>query len=233
MTSDPPGRRVPGVVRQGAEALPAVEGAVMGAPPAAAGVLRIASWNMTHWTAAKVERLQDALDFHLIGLQETHLASLPLEYAQSTARRVGFRLHHGRPAAYTSSGMFGRTCGVGFLARDGVAVNPVVPVGAAWRRLHGWRRLHAVRLPPRPGLPHGVLVVTIYAPLQGHDQAAEKAAFNAALLEMTFALDMQVPTLLIGDFNGSTCPPRDYCSTSGRGRPACELLNKLLGLGST
>jgi hypothetical protein len=92
--------------------------------------------------------------------------------------------------------------------------------------------LHVVQLAPRPGLLRGLLLVTLYAPLRGHDQQVLKAQFNAALLEMTHTLDMQVPTLLLGDFNGSACPPRDYCGVSGRGRPACALLAQLLGPGS-
>ena len=99
---------------------------------------------------------------------------------------------------------------MGFLAREGVAVQPVVPRGAAWRRLHSMCRVHAVRLPPRSGLPQGLLLLSIYAPLQGHGQQVDRAQFTAAMLELIFGLDMQVPTLLLGDFNGSTCPPWDY-----------------------
>ena len=84
---------------------------------------------------------------------------------------------------------------------SGVSVSPVPPSGAAWRMLHAVRRLHVVRLPPRPGLPHGLLLVSLYAPLS--TQPVDRTQFDAALLEFTHALDMQTPTLLLGDFNGS------------------------------
>ena len=43
---------------------------------------------------------------------------------------------------------------------------------------------------------------------------------------------MQIPTLLLGDFNGSVAPARDYRSHSGARRPVCPLLAQLLGPGS-
>ena len=52
------------------------------------------------------------------------------------------------------------------------------------------------------------------------------------MMELVHALDMQVPTLLVGDFNGSACPSRDFQSASGSRRAACPLLAQLLGPGA-
>ena len=43
------------------------------------------------------------------------------------------------------------------------------------------------------------------------------------------ALDLQVPTLLLGDFNGSVDPTRDY--SAGEQRTVCPVLSRLLGPG--
>ena len=122
-------------------------------------------------------------------------------------------------------------CGVGFLAKQGL-VFPVVPAGAAWRRLHAMSRLHAVRVAPRPGLPHGVLLFSVYTPLQVRAQQAVRAQFVSLMLELCHTLDMQVPTLLLGDFNGSADPPRDFLSASRLKRAVCPLLTQLLGPGA-
>ena len=50
--------------------------------------------------------------------------------------------------------------------------------------------------------------------------------------EFVHGLDMQVPTLLLGDFNGSLEPALDYHSASGMRRAACPLLVHLLGPGA-
>ena len=49
--------------------------------------------------------------------------------------------------------------------------------------------------------------------------------------EHLHALDMQIPTLLLGDFNGALFPERDFLSTSGSRRAVCPLLAHLLGPG--
>eukprot|EP00667_Euglena_gracilis_P025253 EG_transcript_29541 len=101
-----------------------------------------------------------------------------------------------------------------------------MPACPAWRRLHAMRRLHGVRLAPRPGLPLGLLLLSVYAPLS---HQAERRPFDLEFAALVFALDMQVPTLLLGDFNGSVSPATDYLN-SGR-RPPCGLLADLLGPG--
>ena len=170
------------------------------------------------------------LEMDVLALQETHLAPVPLETAHTTARVRGLRLHHGRPAVPTPGGTWGRACGVGFLAVEAVALQVVLPHGAAWRRLHAIRRVHAVRLAPRPGLPRGLLLVSVYAPQQSRALEVERLQFAATFLDFVHSLDMQVPTLLLGSFNGTTCPSRDYMS-GGAGRLACPLLMRLLGPG--
>ena len=192
----------------------------------------VGTWNMSHWTAAKAHVIATEVQAMVLAVQETHLAAFPLECAHGTARNVGLHLHHGHPVPPVARAVYGRSCGVGFLAQQGLPLVPVLPVGAAWRRLHAQGRLHAVRLAPRPGLPLGMLLVSVYAPLQGHGQQASRAAFVALMLEVTHSMDMQVPTFLMGDFNGSCDPARDFRSTSGQRRAACPLLVQLLGPGA-
>ena len=86
-------------------------------------------------------------------------------------------------------------------------------------------RVHAVLVPPRPDLPLGVRLFSVYAPLQ-RDGARDE--FTRLFLEMVAVLDMQIPTLVLGDFNGTVSPCRDYSSGDG---PVCGLLSRLLGPG--
>jgi hypothetical protein len=101
----------------------------------------------------------------------------------------------------------------------------ISPNGATWRRLHYMGRLSTVRLHP----PHGLLLVSIYAPLQirSHAVAREKFVF----LVFTHNLNMQTSTLLLGYFNGSADPQQEFLSNSGKRRPVCPLLSTLLGAG--
>ena len=130
-----------------------------------------------------------------------------------------------------AGGTFGRACGVGFVARQGVPLMPMIPVGAAWRWLRAVCRMHAVRLPPHEGLPRGLLLISIYAPLQTLQQAVERMKLVEALGEVTHILDLQEPVLMLGDYNGSVCPARDFLGESGTRREACPLLARLLGPG--
>ena len=118
---------------------------------------------------------------------------------------------------------------MGFLVDEAVAVEVALPKGAAWWRLHAMRRVHAVRFAPRPGLPRGLLLVSVYAPQQAKELEAQRVVFAAAFLDFIHCLDMQVPALLLGDFNGTVNPPRDYQGASGARRLACPLLVQLLG----
>ena len=193
--------------------------------------LRVGTWNVSHWAVAKVDVCRN-LEADVLALQETHLAPVPLETAHTSPRSRGMRLFHGRPAQPTPGGIWGRARGVGFLAAEGVALQPTLPIGASWRRLHAMRRVHAVRLAPSPGLPLGLLLVSVYAPQQSRALQGERVQFAAAFLDFIHSLDMQVPTLLLGDFNGTVCPARDYLAASGARRPACPLLMRLLGPGA-
>ena len=187
------------------------------------------TWNVSHWSAAKATIMATSVGADVLAVQETHLAPLPLEWAHTTARSLGLHLHHGRPAAPLAGSPHGRSCGVGFVAAQGVALSPVLPSGTSWRQLHAMRRLHAVKLAPRPGIPRGLLLLSVYAPLQERQHAVDRSKFTDALLAVTHTLDMQVPTLLMGDFNGALIPARDCRSTHSRS--PCPLLLQLLGPG--
>ena len=102
--------------------------------------------------------------------------------------------------------------------------------GLAW--LHAQGRLHGVRVPPREGLPRGLLVLSVYAPLQVRRMAVERRKYTEALADVTYQLDMQEPVLLVGDFNGSVNPERDFMGESGCKRETCGLLRRLLGPGA-
>lgn len=202
-------------------------------PPADAGALRLrlGSWNISHWTPAKAGTIAQEIGLDVLAVQETHLATLPLEWAHGTCRNLDLHLHHGRPVPPLPNRVDGRSCGVGFVARKGVALTPILPIGAAWRKLHAAARLSAVRLPPRIGLPKGLLLFSIYAPLQVRAQALVREQFVSLVLEVTHGLDLQTPTLLLGDFNGSADPHLDFVSVSAQRRPVCPLLSSLLGPG--
>ena len=184
---------------------------------------------MSHWTPAKASAVA-ALDFDVLAIQETHLAAVLLERAHTTVRHLQLHLHHGPPVPSLAHSEHGRSVGVGFLCRSGLPVSPVVPQFPAWCRLAYMRRLHAVAVAPRPDLPRGLLLFSVYAPLDRN--STERASFDLAFEELSHSLDMQVPTLLLGDWNGSVLPYRDYCSRSGRQRQPCPLLAHLTGPGA-
>ena len=85
-------------------------------------------------------------------------------------------------------------------------------------------RLHGVEVPPRQGLPRGLRLFSVYAPLR---QDPSQDAFVATFLDFVSGLDMQIPTLFLGDFNGTVCPDRDYSSGLAGVSP---LLTRLLDL---
>ena len=193
--------------------------------------LRIATWNISHWSRPKVERAAFEIPFDILAVQETHLAIVPLERAHTTAASLDLHLHHGRPVPPSGHSLHVRSCGFGFLARRGLALSKVLPTTAAGRRLHAHGRWHAVRLAPRSDLPHGLLLVTIYAPLESQRHGMEREQWQELMQEHLHALDMQIPTLLLGDFNGALFPERDFSSSSGSRRAVCPLLAHLLGPG--
>ena len=193
--------------------------------------LSLGSWNMSHWTASKARTVFDEVGADVLALQETHLAPMPLQWAHGTVRAAGWHLLHGHPVPPAAGSTFGKSCGVGFVLRAGLAAAAALPVGAAWRWLHRVGRLHGIRLAPRPGLPKGLLLLTLYAPLQTRQQQVERSKFVAALIEVTHGLDLQVPTLLMGDYNGSAFPNRDFLGETSARRGACPLLTHLLGPG--
>ena len=86
---------------------------------------------MSTWSAAKAQIILGDIGVDILAVQETHLAAFPLECAHGTVRNLGLCLHHGHPVFAAYRGVYGRSCGVGFVARQGVAISPVVPVGVA------------------------------------------------------------------------------------------------------
>ena len=190
-------------------------------------VVLVGSWNVSWWSADRIAPICSlGKGLRILALQETRLARLPLETARGTARAGGFTIHHGEPVPVTRVGGHGNSCGVGFLTPSGVAVSRLPPQGAAWQKLSSMARVHAILIPPLPGLPRGVRLFSIYAPLQ-RDTIRDE--FNSAFPDMVFGLDMQVPTLIMGDFNGTIAPQRDYQHTQNP--VVCPLLARLLGPG--
>ena len=184
----------------------------------------IGTWNVSGWSSHRLAPIS-SLGTTLFAVQETKLSSLFVGKVCSSLKCTGFTLHHGWAVPARRVGGHGASCGVGVLAGDGVAVSPLPPEGPAWKRLFAMSRVHGVFVRPRPSLPQGLRVFSIYAPLQ---RDATREAFNLAFIDLVASLDMQLPTLFMGDFNGTIAPERDYSSGEG---PVCPLLSRLLGPG--
>ena len=189
--------------------------------------MSVGSWNLSGWSAGRLRAIAEDLDVGVLAVQETHLMPVKLERAHGAARRVGCRLVHGRavPPMETRRTQ-GQHLGVGFVVRQAVVTQPVLPTGAAERMLHATGRLCMLRLPPSLAMPQGLLLASFYAPQAKSEEAPR---FRAAVIEVLTALDAAVPTLLLGDWNGTTTPSRDYLSGSG---PSCPLLGWILGPGT-
>ena len=76
MPSGPPSRRGQGAGRGEESPRPQAHEAEAGH---ASGLLRVGTWNMSHWTVPKLGLLRAELAVDIVALQETHLASVPLE----------------------------------------------------------------------------------------------------------------------------------------------------------
>ena len=149
--------------RDSAEVIPALSPVVASSPPSLTPV-RIATWNLSHWSPARASTIAFDLSATITAVQETRLAPQPLSWAQSTAASLDLTLHHGRPVCPLDNSLHGRSCGVGFVSQCGTAVTRVLPQCAPWRRLHSMRRLHVVQLPPCHSLPL-VCALHFFAPL--------------------------------------------------------------------
>ena len=121
----------------------------LSSPPSSSsgGLVRIGTWNVSWWTRDRLGPIE-SLRAQLVALQETKLASIPLENVRASLKRRGYVLHHGHPVPVRRD-FHGDSCVVGVLASPGVVVAPLLPQGAAWRRLHAMARVHAVLVPPR------------------------------------------------------------------------------------
>jgi len=188
-------------------------------------LVRIGTWNVSCLkkggrTGSRLTPLA-SLGAQLVAVQETKLSCMQLETVRASLRRGGYSLHHGHPVPVCRAGGHGDSGGVGVIASPGVAVSPLLPQGPAWRRLHAMTRLHGVQIPPRPGLPLGLRVFSVYAALRKdptHD------AFVSAFLDFVSAfLDMQLPSLFLGDF------PLESWLTSPVRSAGCVALYACLG----
>ena len=63
--------------------------------PPEESVLRVGTWNMSHWTRQKAVLAAGAIGVDILAIQETQLAAVPLEVAHTTARHARLHLHHG------------------------------------------------------------------------------------------------------------------------------------------
>lgn len=61
-----------------------------GAPAPEGGVVRVGTWNISHWTAAKVALISTMVQADILAVQETHLAPLPLEWRTRRSARRGY-----------------------------------------------------------------------------------------------------------------------------------------------
>ena len=188
------------------------------------GSFILASWNLHSWTEDRMEGAM-GLGADFVAVQETRLATVPLNRAQRLVQSRGWALHHGMAVKEVRGELRGSGCGVGFLVAPGRAVAKLHPTPGAWQRLNAMGRIHAVRVPDAEG-PGGLRVVSVYAPLAKSTE--ERRAFGAAMWDMVVEWDMQEPTLLVGDFNGTVSPWEDYSKGDGQ---VCPLLSKLVGVG--
>lgn len=168
---------------------------------------KITSWNVTSLSEFRLENIS-LMNSEIFVLQETHLPPLALETRTRQARRLGLLLIHGRPADNA------KRRGVGFLLRSitGVTAFNVSPLGNSWKSLWQAQRLHVIKLPPRRGLPLGLIIVNVYSPAFSttpHEKA-ESLWFCNEFISFVSALDLNIPTILCGDWNGSQNPKRDY-----------------------
>ena len=67
-----------------------------------------------------------------------------------------------------------------------------------------------VYTPCRSHLALGLLRGFAYSRFTPLSSVTLAAVFTTTFLEMVASLDMQIPTLLMGDFNGTVSPERDF-----------------------
>ena len=193
---------------------------------------RIASWNCTGLSDIKVERISK-IGGAMWMIQETHLAQLQLEQRKRDAQRLGWKLIHGK--AVPADKMRGRVRGVGALMAPGVTAREVMPPGRAWKKLWEAQRVQMIEFVPRNGLPRGLRIVNVYAPVvwsasECGEGDIEKTWFQELFIEAVSCLDLGIPTLFMGDWNGTVHPERDYAAERLPMKAnCCPLLTWLLG----
>ena len=136
------------------------------------------------------------------------------------AGRLNWKLVHGKAVPLATSKLGGRSRGVAALVGPGVAVREAMPPGRAWKRLWEAQRVQMVEFPPRAGLPKGLRIVNVYAPVTRwavDQEDVERVWFQEMFIEAVSALDLGIPTLFAGDWNGTVHPERDYGGRGVRG----------------
>ena len=78
-------------------------------------------------TAARSSTIALDVPTHILAVQETHLAPLPVQWAKTTCKRLGLWLHHGAAALPVNGTPHGKARGVGFVTKMGVAVTREMP----------------------------------------------------------------------------------------------------------
>ena len=184
---------------------------------------RVGTWNVSGWTPDKLGCVNE-LHVQVLAVQETHLSLAGLQKARFEIEQRDWVMHHGHPAPTKPGQVHSHSCGVGFLVAAGVAVARPHVSGGDWAWLHEHARVSVVDIPKRADLPNGFRLVSVYAPVANDRARCE--VFCRHLMSWVASLDMQVPTLLLGDFNGSVDPPRDF--SNGAKRAVSSLLLQLL-----
>ena len=179
--------------------------------------LKLYTYNMFSWTHARGEEIMD-WDGDIVALQETKLDQQYLEKARSFCSARNWTIYHGSPSPVCPKMKRGNKRGVGVLTSPGLALQPVKPNSPTWTKLNGMGRIVVVKMPPTVDLPRGVWIISVYAPLQSDPQ---RKAFNALFWETLCEWDMQIPMIMLGDWNGQF----------DANHATCPLLMKLLGPG--
>ena len=120
--------------------------------------------------------------------------------------------------------------GVGFVCSPASPARRLPLKGSAGRNLERSQRVCGIMIPPQTLLPRGLQIFSVYAPVQQPNRASaeERQWFCETFGCWVTSIDMGIPTIFVGDWNGSAEPETDY---EGRGQPCCPLLARLLGLG--
>ena len=178
-------------------------------------------WNIGGWTTPKVVQIAE-MGLDIVAVQETWLDRVSMESAKRTCAGLEMKLLHGPPVIPKKGRVKGRSGGVGFVAKTSMPFKPKGGCSPGVMRIEAQGRMAMVVLPPSDDLPRGLHIISIYAPVRG-DKSRD--AFTNDLWDAVMEWDMGIPTLLLGDFNG-TSP-----ESPSQGHTASQLMTKLVGPG--